>query len=448
MDQTEPASADPRESPGSSDHAGDGSLQNEPAHDRYAVLRVGAFRRFLFGGMFATIGMQMQSVAVGWELYERTGSSTALGLVGLVQFLPLMLLALPAGHAADRYNRKNQVIVAQAIAALSAFGLAVLSLTRGPVIAMYGFLLLAGAARAINMPARGALLSQLVPTTLLAPAVTWYTSGWQVSAVLGPALGGIVIGSTKGAVWAYVLNGACSAMVIMLFAPIRVRPVQTRGEPVSIRSLLAGMQFVRHSRLILATITLDLFAVLLGGATALLPIFARDILRVGPTGLGYLQAAPSIGACLMALLLAHRPPLQRAGLALLWAVGGFGAATIVFGLSRNVYVSFAMLFATGALDNISVVVRSTLLQVLTPDTMRGRVSAVNAIFISSSNELGGFESGLTARFFGPVASVVAGGIGTVLVVAAVALHWPEVARLGALHEAHLRPPEEPADAEV
>ena len=204
---------------------------------------------------------------------------------------------------------------------------------------------------------------------------------------------------------------------------------------MSLRSLVAGFEFVRKSELILAVISLDMFAVLLGGATALLPIFAEDILHVGPKGLGWLRAAPAIGASLMALVQAHRPPLRRAGPTLLWAVAGFGVATIVFGLSRNPYLSFAMLLLTGALDNISVVVRTTLVQTLTPDAMRGRVSAVNGLFIGSSNELGGFESGVTAQLFGPVVSVVAGGIGTILVVLAAAGIWPRLRQLGALHEA-------------
>lgn len=404
-------------------------------HDPYAVLRIGDFRRFLAGGMLATVGMQMQSVAIGWELYERTGSPTALGLVGLIQFVPLVVLALPAGHAADRYNRKHQVLFAQALMAVAALGLTCLSLVRGPVLAVYLALLLAGIGRAINMPARGALLPLLVPKHMLAHAVTWYTSGWQVSAVAGPALGGLVIAITKGASWAYLLNGACTLAAVLLFAPMRVPDAPSSNEPVTLGSLLAGLKFVRRTQLILATITLDLLAVLLGGATALLPIFSRDILRVGPKGLGWLQSAPSIGAFLTALVLAHRPPLRSAGLALLWSVAGFGAATIVFGLSTNFYLSFAMLFLTGAFDNVSVVVRGTLVQVMTPDSMRGRVAAVNAIFIGTSNELGGFESGMTARFFGPVVSVVGGGIGTMLVVSIVALIWPDVRRLGRLHEA-------------
>jgi MFS family permease len=404
-------------------------------HDPYVVLRLADVRRFMLGGMAAEIGSQMQGVAVGWELYERTGSKMALGLVGLVQFLPVLLLALPAGHAADRFSRKHQWIVAQALMGVASLGLAALSWSRGPVGLIYACLLMAGTAHALIMPARWALLPELVPTELVTHAVTWNSSSWQIASVAGPALGGLVIARTHGATAAYVLDALFSIIVVVLLLPMRPRSKPRAVEAASLRSLLAGIDFVRRSELILATITLDLFAVLLGGATMLLPVFAKDILRVGPTGLGWLRAAPSIGAFLMALALAHRPPMRHAGRTLLWAVAGFGVATIVFGLSTDARLSFLMLLLTGALDNISVVVRGTLVQVLTPDAMRGRVSAVNAIFIGSSNELGGFESGVTAQLFGPVASVVGGGIGTILVVLSVALMWPQVRRLGSLHDA-------------
>jgi MFS family permease len=404
-------------------------------HDPYAVLRYADVRRFMMGAMAAEIGGQMQSVAVGWELYERTRSASALGFVGLVQFVPVLLLALPAGHAADRFSRKHQWIVSQVLMGLASLGLAVLSWSRGPIGLFYVCLLLAGTAHALIRPARWALLPELVPDSLVGEAVTWNSSGWQVASVVGPALGGAVIASTRGATATYLLDVLFSVVVVAMLLPLRPRSKPREVEPVSLRTLLAGIGFVRRSELILATITLDLFAVLLGGATALLPIFAKEILHVGPTGLGWLRAAPSIGAFLMALVLAHRPPMRRAGPALLWAVAGFGLATVVFGLSTDVRLSFLMLLLTGALDNISVVVRGTLVQVLTPDSMRGRVSAVNAIFIGSSNELGGFESGITAQVFGPVASVVGGGIGTILVVLSVALFWPRLRHLGSLHSA-------------
>ena len=291
-----------------------------------------------------------------------------------------------------------------------------------------------GVGQALNRPARWAILPQVVPRELLLSAVTWKTSAWQVAAMAGPALGGLVIALAGGATTCYVLNAGCSAVVIGLTASLRLCAAPRDSQPVSLRSLLAGLRFVFRTDLILATITLDLLAVFLGGATALLPIYARDILRIGPSGLGWLRAAPSIGSFLMALVLAHRPPMRRAGKSLLWAVAGFGIATIVFGLSRNPYLSFAMLLLTGALDNISVVVRQTLVQLLTPDDMRGRVSAINAIFIASSNELGAFESGLAARLFGTVGSVVGGGIGTVLVVLCVAAIWPNVSSLGSLQD--------------
>jgi MFS family permease len=387
----------------------------------------------LLCGVFATIGGQIQGVAVGWELYQRTSSAWSLGLVGLVQFLPLLFLALPAGHAADRYSRKRLFLLAHALMFLASTGLCLLSFWSGPVWPMYVCLLLSGIGQSFSMPARWALLSEVVPIRLLSGAVTWNTSCWQLASVAGPALGGAVIGWTKGATAAYFLDAGCSLAVLLLMGPIRPRTTLRASEPISIRSLLAGLRFVCRTELILATITLDLFAVLLGGATALLPVFARDRLDVGPAGLGWLTAAPSVGASLMALVQAHRPPLRRAGSALLWAVAGFGAATIVFGISRNPYLSFLMLLLIGALDNISVVVRSTLVQVLTPDPLRGRVSAVNAIFIGSSNKLGAFESGATAQWFGPVASVVGGGIGTILVVVATALIWPPMRQLGSLH---------------
>jgi MFS family permease len=405
-----------------------------PVHDPYAVLRDRNFLLMVLAGMVATIGNQMLGVAVGWELYERTSSPLALGIVGLAQVLPVIFLAIPAGHAADRHSRTGLIILAHVLLLLATLGLALLSMWRGPVSFIYLCLVLTGVGQALNRPARWSLLPQVVPRELLMSAVTWNTSAWQISAMAGPALGGLVIALSGGAAACYLLNAVCSAVVIALTASLQMRAAPRDSEPVSLRSLLAGLGFVFRTDLILATITLDMFAVFLGGATALLPIYARDILQVGPSGLGWLRAAPSVGSFLTALVLAHRPPMRQAGKSLLWAVAGFGVATIIFGFSRDPYLSFAMLVLTGALDNISVVVRQTLVQLLTPDEMRGRVSAINAIFIASSNELGEFESGVAARLFGTVASVVGGGIGTVLVVLAVAAKWPNIARLGSLHD--------------
>jgi MFS family permease len=422
-------------------------------HDPYAALRVPDFRRLLLCGLLASIASEIQAVAVGWELYQRTNDPLALGFVGFVQFLPVLLLSLPAGHAADRYSRKWLVAGSLVLTTTASLGLAAISLFQGPVWLIYVCIGLVGVAQAFSGPARWSLIPSIIPDELLTSAVTWTSSSWQIAAVVGPALGGLGLAvageyvgpavrrmeipffSATGGQATYVvywLGALFSAVSAALLVPIRPRPTEHRHEELSLRSLLAGLRFVFRTDLILATITLDLFAVLLGGATALLPVYAQDILQGGPTWFGWLRAAPSIGALLMALVLAHRPPLRRAGPALLWSVAGFGAATVVFGLSRDPYLSFAMLAVTGALDNISIVVRGTLVQVLTPDSMRGRVAAVNVIFIGSSNELGALESGLTAWCFGPVWSVVGGGIGSILVVLLVMANWPQVLRLGSL----------------
>lgn len=422
------------------------------AHDPYAALRSPDYRRLLTGNVLSAFGTSMQSLVIGWELYERTHSAAAIGLTGLVQFFPVVLLALPAGHAADRFSLKRLFLLAQAILMLSSIGLALVSYFAAPVPLVYALLLVIGIGRAFSAPARWSILPHLVPTEALANAVTWNSSGWQVASMTGPTLGGFIIAWTGRAASAYALTAMCCGVCAVLVAGIRLRPMARSKEPLTLQSLLAGVRFVFSRRLILATITLDLFAVLLGGATALLPIYASDILQTGPKGLGWLRAAPSIGALVMALSIAHLPPFKRAGRALLLSVAGFGVATIVFGLSTDPVLSFIMLALTGALDNVSIVVRGTLVQTLTPDEMRGRVSAVNTIFIVSSNELGEFESGMTAELFGslgwngPVTSVVVGGIGTILVVLWVTMKWPEVRRLGPLHAPVAQPPTLPLGA--
>ncbi len=417
-----------------------------PAHDPYAALRHRDVRRLLGGSMLATVGHEMQAVAVGWELYERTDSALALGLVGLVLVVPVVVLALPAGQAADRWSRKGIVLGSQVAMGLASVGLALTSAWRAPVVLVYACLALAGGATAFARPARWALLPQLLPPAEFANAVTWRSSTMQIATVLGPAIGGLGIGWWKGAFPVYVADALLGVLVLTILAPIHPGPKRKAITPVTLDSLLAGIRFVRSTRLILATITLDMFAVLLGGATALLPIFAKDILHVGPVGLGWLRAAPSIGALAMAVTLAHRPPLRKAGRAMMLSVAGFGLVTLVFGLSRLPVLSFLMLLLAGAMDNISVVVRGTLVQVLTPDAMRGRVSAVNGVFIGLSNELGGFESGITAAWLGPVGSVVLGGVGCILVVIGVAARWPEVWRLGPIALVRDHAPE-PATAE-
>jgi MFS family permease len=405
------------------------------AHDPYAALRSPSYRLLLCGGVLSSIGGEIQAAAVGWELYKRTNDPAALGLAGLVQFLPVLVLALPAGQAADHFSRVRVFQAAQLTAELASLGLAALSFWEGPVFLVYLCLLLAGIARAFSAPARQSLLPQVVAPEALGNAVTWNSSGWQIANVAGPALAGLLIWLTETyptyhSAPVYILAASCSLICVLLVHFIR--PQATNRPPLarSLAALLEGVRFVLRTEPLLAAITLDLFAVLLGGATALLPIYAKDILRVGAFGFGCLRAAPAVGAVVTALLLAHRPPLRRPGQALLLAVTGFGAATIIFGLSDHVYLSFAMLLLAGAFDNVSVVVRGTLMQTLTPDAMRGRVAAVNIVFVSSSNELGAFESGTTAKLFGATASVVGGGIGTILVVLLVMWRWPRLLLLG------------------
>lgn len=385
------------------------------------------------------MGSQMLSLAIGWELYVRTSSALALGFVGLVQVIPVLTLFLLTGHVADHYNRKAVVIGAQLTLVLTSLGLAALSYWQGSFVGIYGCLLLIGVGSAFSGPAASALPAEVVPEVAFENAMTWRSSSQQLAAVLGPALGGLIIAVFQGTTPAYILSALASLIFVILLLFMREGRVtgyatRRRREPPTLRSLGEGIGFLRRTPVLLAAITLDLFAVLFGGATTLLPIFARDILQVGPAGFGWLRAAPSVGAVCMALYLAHRPPLQRAGPTLLLAVSGFGVATILFGLSRSFLISLAALFIIGGLDNVSVVVRSTLMLTRTPNEMRGRVAAINGLFISTSNQLGGFESGLTAQIFGPVLSVVGGGIGTGLVVLAIAALWPELRRLRTLRE--------------
>jgi len=403
-------------------------------HDPYAALRFRDFRFLASSTFLAVIAEQMLGVALGWELYERTGSPLPLGIIGLVQVVPVLLLALPAGHLADRFDRRWITAGSLLLMVLGALALVQLSLSRGALELIYLSVLVIGIGRAFVSPAQGALSAEVVPAAHYTNAATWSSGLWQVAAVIGPALGGLLIAQLGSAALIYGLNAAMLLVVALLTLLLRARPVAPSDEPVTLGSLLAGLRFVWDTKIVLASITLDMFAVLLGGATALLPVFAKDILQVGAVGLGWMRAAPSIGAVLAALAMAHLPPFKRAGRTLLVVVAGFGLATVVFGLSRSFALSLLMLALLGALDNISVVIRSTLLLIRTPDLMRGRVNAVHYVFIGISNELGAFESGLAAALLGTVGAVVAGGIGTILVVLGVALVWPEVRRLGSLTE--------------
>ena len=408
------------------------SLQNKDRHDPYAALRHRDFRLLLSGRFLTAFGNEMLSFAIGWELWLRTHEAFALGMVGLVQVIPVLLLSLPAGHIADQYNRKRIVLISELFLVLCVLGLGWLSYTEGPLVLIYGLLLGIGIARALNDPASSTLLPQTVPPHLFSNAATWSTSTWHIASIAGPALAGLLIGFFNSVTFIYIFDALAAIIFCVLLVMIKGRQLALAEKSPTWQSLAEGFRFMRNTKVILAAITLDMFAVLFGGAVALLPIYATDILKVGAQGLGVLRAAPSVGALLMAFLLAHLPPMQNAGRTLLLAVTGFGLATIVFGLSTSFGLSVAMLVFLGAMDNISVVIRGTLLLTQTPDAMRGRISAVNSIFIGISNELGSFESGLAAALFGPLIAVVAGGIGTILVVLIVARVWPEMVRLKAL----------------
>lgn len=402
-------------------------------HDPYAAFRIRDYRLYLSGWLFALIGTRIQSIAIGWEMYQRTGEALALGLVGLMQALPTMILALPAGYLADTFNRRKLVMLSLLGMTLTSLGLAALSFAHGSIPLMYGVLLLDATAMILGRPARVALLPQLMPREVFPNAVTWNSSLQQIISVLGPAVGGFIVVVSAPA--AYLICAAGSLIFIVLLTRVKFRKVSEQTEKVSLRTLLAGLGFVWRSRLLLGLMSLDMFAVLLGGAVYLLPIFAKDVLAVGPQGFGWLRTAPAAGAFCMAILLTYLPPMKRAGRNLLLAVAGFGAATIVFGFSKSFWLSMAMLFLTGLFDNVSMVIRHTLVQLLTPDQMRGRVSAVNSVFVGASNELGGLESGIVAHWFGPAVSVVSGGIGTIVVVLITVVSAPRLRLFSSLHDA-------------
>jgi len=396
------------------------------------VLRNRDLALYLSGRFIASIGQQMLTVAVGWELYERTQSYLALGFVGLTQMIPMVLFTLPAGHVADNFARKRIILWMTAIIACASLGLTLVSWLTAPVFWTYFCLFVAGCARTFLWPASSAFLPHLVSREDFPRAVNWSGGSFHLSSVAGPATGGAIIALTHHAAPVYAFNALAAIICLTFISLIRHEHKVRLRERMTFRNLLVGFQFVFANQVVLGTITLDLLAVLLGGATALLPVYAKDILHVGPEGLGLLQATLPLGSLACAFWLAHRPPMQKAGRALLLAVAMFGVATMVFGFSRWFWLSLAMLFACGALDHISVVVRHTLVQLLTPDAKRGRVSAVNALFIGTSNELGGFESGMVAHLLGPVFSVVSGGVGTILVAVLVAWFWPGIRKFGKL----------------
>lgn len=392
------------------------------------------FLLFQIARFLIVSAVEMQAVAVGWQVYEITKRPLDLGYVGLAQFLPAILLFPISGHASDRFERRNVLSACYTGYALCFALLLALSRRGVPsIVPIYVVLVMIGIVRSFNGPASRSILPQLVPQEHFANAVAWNATIFQAATVLGPSFGGIVYAAFRGPSAVYVI-----AMVTAIGATVttfRVEPEVTARprEPLNLKTLFAGLRFIRDNKLILGAISLDLFAVMLGGTVALLPVYAREILHTGPWGLGLLRTAPGVGAALMAILLAHWPLRGNSGPKLLWAVVGFGVFTIIFGLSRNLTLSLIALVLLGASDMISVIIRATLTLLATPDEMRGRVTAVDMIFIGTSNEFGQFESGLTAQWFGTVAAVVAGGVGTLLVVTLWAWWFPDLRRAGELH---------------
>lgn len=404
-------------------------MRADPPADRWSVLRHPDLGRYLAARFAASVASQVITVAVGWQVFQLTGDPLDLGLVALSQFLPFIVLILPAGHIADRYDRRHiqsatYVLMAVAAAALLAFVLAEMD-DVGPILAV---MLLAGTARAFSHPTSQALLPNLVPADAFPRALAVNSSLGQIATIAGPAVGGLLV--LGGIEFAYALATALFVLAVVLVLRLRHggRAVRT-SEPATWSSLLSGIRFVRSKPIILGAISLDLFAVLFGGAEALLPIYAGEILDVGPAGLGVMQAAPAVGAAILATVLAVRPLRRNVGRWMLGGVAVFGAGTIVFGVSTVFAVSLGALVVMGAADMVSMYIRHLLVQLETPDHIRGRVSAVNSVFVGASNEVGGFESGLTAAWWGVVPAVVVGGTATIAIAAGWSRFFPVFRRL-------------------
>ncbi|MBZ5700023.1 MAG: MFS transporter [Acidobacteriia bacterium] len=391
------------------------------------------FALYELARFFIVAALEMQSVAIGWQVYEITKRPLDLGLVGLAQFLPGIILFLVSGHAADRFDRRNLLITCYAGFSVCS-GLLLSAYLRGmhAVYPIYIVVVLIGVVRSFNGPVSRALLPQLVSEEHFPNAVAWNSSVNQSATILGPAIGGLVYALSKGPSAVYTISMVSAVGAIVSTLQIKSQAKPRPREQLSLKTVLAGLHYIRKQKIILGSISLDLFAVLLGGAVALLPVYAREILRTGPWGLGLLRSAPGIGAGGMAILLAHRPLRSRVGATMLWCVAGFGVFTILFGISRSLVLSMLALLFVGATDMVSVIIRGTLVQVATPDEMRGRVNAVDMIFVGASNEVGQFESGLTAQWFGTVPAVVLGGIGTLVVTALWAWSFPELRRVNQL----------------
>jgi len=403
--------------------------------DAYAVWRIANFRRFISGRFFLTFAIQMQSVIVGWQVYDLTHDPYSLGLIGLAETGPFLAVALFAGHVADIFNRKAIISITASIYVVCAALLFYFSFNMvewyaiSGVLPLYGIISFTGLSRASFYPAQAAYMAQIVPRHLYTNSSTWNSTVWHIAAVSGPAAGGLIYGFA-GMHTAFLCVVAISSFSLMFFFSTKKVPLPERTKNEGIfSSLTTGIKFVFRNQVLLGALALDMFGVLFGGAVALLPVFASEILHVGPQGLGFLRAAPAFGAVVMAMLLAYHPPLHRSGVKLLYAVGGFGCCIIFFALSGNFWLSLILLILSGMFDNVSVIIRGTILQMFTPDEMRGRVASVNSLFIGSSNELGSFESGLAARLMGLVPSVIFGGGMTVLIVLSTTRFAPKLRRM-------------------
>lgn len=396
------------------------------------------FQSARFGVVLAT---EMQSVAVGWQVYEITKQPLDLGLVGLAQFLPGILLFLVAGHVADRYHRGKLILVCFSGYALCSALLFLVTLRGGhSVYPIYAVLILLGVVRCFSAPASRAIVPQLIPEQHFANAVAWASTIFQGATIVGPSLGGVLYAAAHGPAVVYALASGVNISAAAATLLVKTQSKARAREPINVRTILAGFRYIWEHKTVLGSISLDLFAVLLGGAVALLPVYAREILLTGPWGLGLLRTAPGVGAAAMAIYLAHWPMRRRVGATMLWCVAGFGVFTILFGISHSLVLSLAALVMVGATDMVSVIVRAILVQLETPDEMRGRVNSVDMVFIGASNELGQFESGLTAHWFGTVPAVVLGGVGTLAVTALWAWMFPELRKadkIGGLPEVRL-----------
>lgn len=407
--------------------------QTEIQADARAAFRYPAFLRFQSARFCIVIATEMQAVAVGWQVYEITKRPLDLGLVGLAQFLPGIVLFLVSGHVADRFNRRNLLILCDVGFAVC-FALLLAITWRGAIsiVSVFAVLVLLGVVRSFNGPVSRAMLPHLVPPEHFAGSVAWASSIFQAATILGPVLGGLIYAFARGplAVYFCAMAGAAIAIILTLQIPSQEKP---RAKPAAaLSTVFEGFRYIWREKAILGAISLDLFAVLLGGAVALLPVYAREILNAGPWALGILRSAPGVGAGIMAIAIAHRPLKNRAGATMLWCVAGFGLCTVIFGVSRSFAISLLALFLVGATDMVSVIVRATLIQVKTPDEMRGRVNAVDMIFIGASNELGQFESGITAQWFGAVPAVILGGIGAIAVTGLWAWMFPQLRKVNEL----------------